>query len=174
MFSLFSFLRQKPINVFERFFVFFLFFSFFFFYFVFFLCYWYILSNNRMKITNCFFIFLICCKIKEKKKLDTKEFLRKQRETKISEGYNLINGAKLWYQMMRTSWLRNPHAKTPIPGKPSKSGLIGVWHKDNLYLGTSTIENEDPHPTNIDSQMISIRIWHHEDNCSSISRFSVL
>jgi hypothetical protein len=23
-------------------------------------------------------------------------------------------------------WSRNPHAKTPIPGKPSKSGLIGV------------------------------------------------
>jgi hypothetical protein len=27
--------------------------------------------------------------------LDTKEFLRKQQEKKISEGYNLINGAKL-------------------------------------------------------------------------------
>jgi hypothetical protein len=43
-------------------------------------------------------------------------------------------------------WPRNPHAKTPIPGKPSKSGLIGVWHKDNLYLGTSTIGNEKPSP----------------------------
>jgi hypothetical protein len=31
----------------------------------------------------------------------------------------------------------NPHAKTLIPGKPSKSGLIGVWYKDNLYLGTT-------------------------------------
>jgi len=31
-------------------------------------------------------------------------FLQKQQETKILEGYNLINGAKLWYQMMRTSW----------------------------------------------------------------------
>jgi hypothetical protein len=39
--------------------------------------------------------FFICRKFKEKKKLDTKEFLRKQQETKISEGYNLINGAKL-------------------------------------------------------------------------------
>jgi len=29
--------------------------------------------------------------------------------------------------------------------------LIGVYHKDNLYLGTSTIENGNPHPTNIDS-----------------------
>jgi hypothetical protein len=24
------------------------------------------------------------------------------------------------------TWSCNPHAKTPIPGKPSKSGLIGV------------------------------------------------
>ena len=24
------------------------------------------------------------------------------------------------------TWSRNPHAKTPIPRKPSKSGLIGV------------------------------------------------
>jgi len=37
------------------------------------------------------------------------------------------------------TWSRNPHAKTPIPGKPSKSGLIGVGYKDNLYLGTNTI-----------------------------------
>jgi hypothetical protein len=50
--------------------------------------------------------------------------LRKQWERTISEGYNLINRAKLWY----------PYAKTPIPEKPSKSGLIWVWHKDNLYL----------------------------------------
>ena len=56
------------------------------------------------------------------------------------------------------TWSRNPHAKTPIPGKPSKSGLIGVWHKDNLYLGTSTIGNRNPHPTNIDSRMRSIRM----------------
>jgi hypothetical protein len=61
----------------------------------------------------------------EKKKLDTKDFLQKQQESKISEGYNLINGVKLWYQMMRTSWSRG-HAKTPIAEKPSKSSLIGV------------------------------------------------
>jgi len=73
------------------------------------------------------------------------------------------NGAKIERQylllscLMRTSWSRG-HAKTPIPGKPSKSGLIGVWHKDNLYLGTSTIENGDPHPTNIDSRTRSIRM----------------
>jgi hypothetical protein len=24
------------------------------------------------------------------------------------------------------TWSHSPHAKTPIPGKPSKSGLIGV------------------------------------------------
>ena len=56
------------------------------------------------------------------------------------------------------TWSCNPHAKTPIPGKPSKSCLIGVWHKDNLYLGTSTLENGDPHPTNIDSRTRSIRM----------------
>jgi hypothetical protein len=55
-------------------------------------------------------------------------------------------------------WLRNPHAKTPIPRKPSKSGLIGVWHKDKLYLGTSTIANGNSHPTNIDSRTKSIRM----------------
>jgi hypothetical protein len=44
---------------------------------------------------NKFVFFYICCKIKEKKKLDIKEFLPKQQEMKISEGYNLINGAKL-------------------------------------------------------------------------------
>jgi len=49
---------------------------------------------------------MVASKIKEKKKWDTKEFLRKQQEMKISEGYNMINGAKLWYQMMRTSWSR--------------------------------------------------------------------
>jgi hypothetical protein len=36
--------------------------------------------------------------------------------------------------------------------------LIGVWHKDNLNLGTSTIRNENPHPTNIDSRTRSIRM----------------
>ena len=37
------------------------------------------------------------------------------------------------------TWSRNPHAKTPIPRKPSKSGLIGVWQKDNLYLPAPTL-----------------------------------
>jgi len=41
-------------------------------------------------------------------------------------------------------WSRNPYIKTPIPGKPSKSGLIEAWHKNNLYLGTSTIGNGNP------------------------------
>jgi len=41
-------------------------------------------------------------------------------------------------------WSCNPHTKTSIPEKPSKSGLIGVWHKDNLHLGTSTVGNEKP------------------------------
>jgi hypothetical protein len=38
------------------------------------------------------------------------------------------------------TWSRNSHPKTPIPEKPS-----------NLYLGTSTIGNGNPHPMNIDS-----------------------
>jgi len=49
-------------------------------------------GQEPYEITN---FFLICCKIKEKKKLDTKEFLQKQQEMKIAEGYNLFNGAKL-------------------------------------------------------------------------------
>ena len=56
------------------------------------------------------------------------------------------------------TWSRNPYAKTPIPENPSKLGLIGVGHKDNLYLGTSTIGNGDPHLTNIDSRTRSIRM----------------
>jgi len=60
-------------------------------------------------------------------------------------------------KLMWTLWLRD-HAKTPILGKQSKSGLIGVWHKDNLYLGTNTIRNGNPYPTNIDLQMRSIRM----------------
>jgi hypothetical protein len=56
------------------------------------------------------------------------------------------------------TWSRKPHAMTPIPWKPTKSGLIGVWHKDNMYLSTSTIGNRNPHPTNIDSRTRSIRM----------------
>jgi hypothetical protein len=52
----------------------------------------------------------------------------------------------------------NPHTKTLIPKKSSKSGLIGVWHKDNLYLDTSTIGNRNPHPMNIVSQSRGIRM----------------
>jgi len=56
------------------------------------------------------------------------------------------------------TWSCNPHAKISIPRKPNKSGLIEVWHKDYLYLGTNTIGNENHHPTNIDSWMRSIRM----------------
>ena len=44
------------------------------------------------------------------------------------------------------TWSHNPHTKTPILGKPSKSSLIEVWHKYNSYLGTSTIRNGKPPP----------------------------
>ena len=57
--------------------------------------------------------------------------------------------------------------------------LIGVCHKDNLYLGTSTIENGNPHPTNIDSwceprdhvvtqPIIKIEIWSRKDEIGLI------
>jgi hypothetical protein len=62
----------------------------------------------------------------------------------------------------------NPHAKTQIPQKPSKLGLIGVWHKDNLYLDTTILETKTP------TQQVLIREregWCHEVNCSSISYF---
>jgi hypothetical protein len=56
--------------------------------------------------------------------------------------------------LIRTSWSHG-HA---IPRKPSKSSLIRVWHKDNLYLGTNTTGNRNPHQTNIDSRTRSIRM----------------
>jgi hypothetical protein len=56
-------------------------------------------------------------------------------------------------KLMRTLWSRG-HAtlmqRHQFPGKPSKSGLIRVWHKDNLYLGTNTIRNGNPYLVNID------------------------
>jgi hypothetical protein len=51
-----------------------------------------------------------------------------------------------------------PHAFYQIPRKLSKSGLIGVWHKYNLYLGTNTIGNGNPYPVNIHSRTRSIRM----------------
>jgi len=68
----------------------------------------------------------------------------------------------------------DPDAKTPILGKPSKSSLIGVWYKDNLYLGTGTIGNENPHPTNIDSQTRSIRMMPRSQLLFDKSFFSYL
>jgi hypothetical protein len=109
-----------------------------------------------------FFLYIICHKLTENKNLDTKEFfLRNQSEAKISKRYNLNSGAKLWYQIIRISWLRG-HAthiqRHQILEKPSKSGLIRVWFKDNLYLGTSSIGNRNPHPKNINSWTRSIRM----------------
>jgi hypothetical protein len=54
------------------------------------------------------------------------EFLRNQQETKIFEGYNLINGAKLWYEMMRTSWSRG-HATHTQRHQFPKSQVNQVW-----------------------------------------------
>jgi hypothetical protein len=41
-------------------------------------------------------------------------------------------------------WSSNPHLKTPIPEKSSKSYSIGVWYRDNSYLGTNIIEINPP------------------------------
>jgi len=91
--------------------------------------------------------------------------------------YNLINGAKLWYQNeanLVITWSRNPHAKTPIPGNPHKSGFIGVWHKQNLYLGNNTIGNGKPPPNKYWFTNEMYLGWRHEDSCSSINLFSIL
>jgi hypothetical protein len=42
--------------------------------------------------------------------------------------------------------LSNPHAKTLIPEKPSKSGFIGICHNENLSQDTSTIGIKKPPP----------------------------
>jgi hypothetical protein len=80
-FPLFSFLRQKQKNAFLNDFFFSLFF------------YATDIFWSGNKQNN--YLFFDMLQNQEMKKLDTKEFLRKQQETKISEGYNLINGAKL-------------------------------------------------------------------------------
>jgi len=46
--------------------------------------------------------------------------------TKNSKGYNLINGAKLWYQMMRTSWSHG-HATHTQRHQFSESEVNQVW-----------------------------------------------
>jgi hypothetical protein len=115
-------------------------------------------GHEPNEITNFFFI---CCKIKEKKKLDTKKFFAETtRNETFQKGYNLINGVKLWCQIIRTSWSHGhtTHTQTPIPRKPSKSGLIAVWHKNNLYLSTITKGNRKPPPNDIDSRTRSIRM----------------
>ena len=51
--------------------------------------------------------------------------------------------------MMRASWTHGQATNMQIhqfPEKPSKLGLIGVWYKYNLYLGTSIIGNKKPLP----------------------------
>jgi hypothetical protein len=72
------------------------------------------------------------------------------------------------------TWSRNLHTQTPIPGKPSKSGLIGVWYKDNLYLDANTNRNGDSNPTNIDSRTRSIRMMPRKQLFFDKSFFSTL
>jgi len=63
----------------------------------------------------------------------------------------------LWCEP-RDHMVTQPTRKDTNSQKVSKSGLIGVWYKDNLYLGTRTIGNGDPDPTNIDSRTRSTRM----------------
>jgi len=89
----------------------------------------------------------------------------------------LLNNTSYQYENLQLKRPRDhatPTQKTPIPGKPSKSGLIGVWHKNNLYLGTRTIGNGNPNPTNIDSRTRSIRMMSRSQLFFDKSFFSSL
>jgi hypothetical protein len=108
----------------------------------------------------------MCRKFKEKKKLDTKKmflFYFAESINKKRKFQKYITW--LMESSSDTKWCE-PHdhvvtthtQRHQIPRKPSKSGLIEVWHKDNLYLGTSTIGNRDLHPTNIDSRMRRVQM----------------
>jgi len=44
----------------------------------------------------------------------------------LAENKVLIKPKQAYDANLVITWSRNPHAKTSIPGKPSKSGLIGV------------------------------------------------
>jgi len=44
----------------------------------------------------------------------------------MSYDKHLHIGSKYLDTNLVITWSRNPHAKTPVPGKPIKSGLIGV------------------------------------------------
>ena len=112
------------------------------------------------------FFFIMCRKFKEKKKLDTKKmflFYFAESINKKRKFQKYITW--LMESSSDTKWCE-PHdhvvtthtQRHQIPRKPIKSGLIRVRHKDNLYLGTNTIGNGNPYPTNINLQMRSIRI----------------
>jgi hypothetical protein len=90
----------------------------------------------------------------------------------------LLGYLYIWYQAYLdanhlNTWSSNPHAKTPITKKPSKL-VIGVWHKDNLYMDMSTIGNGNPHLTNIDLWTISIRMTPRSQLFFDMSFFSSL
>jgi len=151
-FPLFSFLRQNPINVFLNDIFFAFLFSLFFFVFDATDIFWTIIEWNN-------YFFLYAAKSRRRRNWTLRNFYGNNKKRKfqmditwLMEPSSLIpNDANLVI-----TWSRNAHAKTPILGKPSKSCLIGVWHEDNLYLGTNTIGNGDPHPTNIDLRTRSI------------------
>jgi hypothetical protein len=94
-----------------------------------------------------------------------------------SSKLDLESFSKFGDLVMRTSWLHGHATHTQrhqFPGKPSKSGLKAVWHKDNLYLSTNTIWNENSYPTNIDSGTRSIKMTSRSQLFFNKSFFSSL
>jgi len=92
------------------------------------------------------------------KKEEEKPVNLKRREGVDDKKRNKGEKESLWCEHRHHVVTQPTRTDTNSQWKPSKSSLIGVWHKDNLYLGTSTIGNGDPHPTNIDSRTRSIRM----------------
>jgi hypothetical protein len=96
-------------------------------------------------------------------KLDSRNFYtkiriwpRSDRITRLNHILNHINNQFQTYNWMLT--IRNLRLNLNHIRSPWKSGLIGVWYKNNLYLGTSTIGNGNPHPTNINLRTRSIKM----------------
>jgi hypothetical protein len=120
-FLMFSFLRQKPLNIFLN--------DFFFFLFVFYAIHilWTIIEQN-----NKFFSWY-AANSGRRRNWTLKNVLWKQQETKISEGYNLINGAKLWYQMMCTLWSHG-HASHTQRHHFLESQVNQVWWECDIKI----------------------------------------
>jgi len=141
-FPLFSFLRQKPINAFLND-LFFLSFSLFYV-----LCYdteifWTVTEWNN----NFFYL----PQIQGEEEIWTlRNFSRNNKKFFFQK--DII---RLMELSSDTKWCEH---HDHVENITCISGLIEVWHKDNMYLGTSTIGNGNPYPMNIDSRMRSKRM----------------